>query len=430
MALYMLRLFYTFFLYVLTPLLLIRTFWRALRTPHHGSRWHQRFGFVPIINSGQKVIWIHCVSVGETLAAVPLIKKLQKRYPDRLLVVTTTTFTGSERVRSIFSNSVYHVYAPYDLPISVNLFLKRIHPSLVIIMETELWPNLIHYCSNFDIPVIVANARMSKKSLAGYKKFARFTEHMLKKINYVVAQYGDDGQNFLDLGLPESQLIISGNIKFDNSLKNDIITKASALKIEWSGESKRKIFLAASTHFGEDKIVLEAYEKIKKFYPKLLLIIVPRHPERFSEVAKLCSSHNYSIVKRSNRSKIKADDNILLGDTMGELMLFYGICDVTFVGGSLVPAGGHSLIEPAIWGTPLISGPSLYNFSNVSRLLKEAGGINICQDSSSMAKIVCEIFKDTSKSERLGHAAKLVAISNRGALDKLMKVIDLEVALR
>ena len=175
---------------------------------------------------------------------------------------------------------------------------------------------------------------------------------------------------------------------------------------------------------------LKELDEIKKFYPNLLLIIVPRHPERFSEVAKLCSNQNYSVVKRSHRSKIKTDDNILLGDTMGELMLFYGACDITFVGGSLVPAGGHSLIEPAIWGTPLISGPSLYNFSNVSRLLQEAGGINICQDSSSMAKIVCEILKDTSESERIGHAAKLVAISNRGALDKLMKVIDLEVVSR
>ena len=421
---------YTVLIYFLTPLVMLRMFWRACKTPKYGRRWHERLGFVPKINTDKKVIWIHSVSVGETLAAVPLIRKIQKRYPETLLVVTTTTLTGSERVRSIFPSSIYHVYAPYDLPSAVNRFIKRTHPSLVIIMETELWPNIIHYCNEIKIPIIVANARMSEKSLKGYQKFSRFTEKMLHKVDHIVAQHNDDGENFLKLGLPQSQLTIAGNIKFDAMLDSELILKASELKAAWSGKNKRQIFLAASTHRGEDEIVLDAYKQISKSYPGLLLAIVPRHPERFIEVAKLCEEHSLVTVKRSDGLKPAKNDQVLLGDSMGELMLFYGACDVAFVGGSLIPAGGHSLIEPAIWGAPLISGPSLFNFTEVSRLLKNANGMSVCQDSASMAEVVCEILKDTVEAKRMGDAAKLVVDSNRGALDKLMKIIELQVASR
>ena len=423
----MLRLFYTVSFYFLTPFLLLRTLLRAIRVGQHGSRWYQRFGFIPKISSHRQVVWIHCVSVGETLAAVPLIKKIQTDYPDRILVVTTTTLTGSERVKSIFSDDVYHVYAPYDLPCAVRCFLKQTHPSLVIIMETELWPNMIHYCSHGNIPVVIANARMSNKSLKGYKRFPRFTESMLKKISYVVAQYDNDGKNFLELGLPESKLMIAGNIKFDSSLESDLVKKASKLKAHWSHAGQRKIFLAASTHFGEDEIILEAYKQIKITHPDLLLIIVPRHPERFNSVAELLSRHKLSFVRRSTNPKITISDQILLGDTMGELILFYGLCDVTFVGGSLVPVGGHSLIEPAIWGAPIISGPFLHNFLDVSKLLRNAEGMSICEDSTSIATTVSEILKDTNKSKRMGNAAKLIADSNRGALEKITKVIDSKI---
>ena len=424
----MYRIFYTVLLYFLTPLVILRMFWRARKNPRYSHRWHQRFGFIPEVDVSQKVVWIHSVSVGETLAAAPLIRKLQKRYPDRLLVITTTTLTGSERVQSIFSSEIYHAYAPYDLPGAVNRFLRRVHPSLVIIMETELWPNLVNYCHDAAIPVIIANARMSEKSSRGYQRFSRLTKNMLEKINYVVAQHADDGKNFLKLGLSETQLTISGNIKFDVALDSELSSATSRLKLEWSGQNNRPIFLAASTHRGEDEIVLDAYKKIRKNYPELLLVIVPRHPERFSEVAQLCSEHGLGIVKRSDGVGPKRHDQVLLGDTMGELMLFYGACDVSFVGGSLVPSGGHSLIEPAIWGTPLISGPSLYNFSEVSRLLTDAQGMRICQDSSSMAKIVQELLGDTLEAGRMGTAAKFVAEGNRGALDKLMKVIDRQIS--
>ena len=424
----MYRVFYTALLYFLTPLVILRMFWRARKNPQYSDRWYQRFGFIPKIDRSQKVIWIHAVSVGETLAAVPLIRELQKRYPDRLLAITTTTLTGSERVQSIFSNGVYHAYAPYDLPGAVNRFLRRMHPSLVIVMETELWPNLINCCHAATIPVVIANARMSEKSSRGYQRFSQLTKNMLEKINCVVAQHTDDGKNFLKLGLSETQLTIAGNIKFDALLNSELSSRASRLKLEWSGQNNRRIFLAASTHQGEDEIVLDAYKKIRKNYPELLLVLVPRHPERFSEVAQLCLDHDLSIVKRSDSVGPKRYDQVLLGDTMGELMLFYGACDVSFVGGSLIPSGGHSLIEPAIWGTPLISGPSLYNFSEVSQLLTDVQGMRICQDSSSMAKTVQELLGDTLEARRMGTAAKSVAEGNRGALGKLMKVIDGQIS--
>jgi 3-deoxy-D-manno-octulosonic-acid transferase len=366
--------------------------------------------------------------VGETIAAVPLVKRIQADYPDKILVITTTTLTGSERVKSIFSDDVYHFYAPYDLPYSVKRFLKKIHPNLLIIMETELWPNMIHYCSSANISVLIANARMSNKSTRGYQKFPRFTEKMLKQISYVVAQYENDGKNFLKLGLPESKLIVAGNMKFDSSLEDELPDKASKLKDDWSFMGKRKIFLAASTHAGEDEIILEAYKQIKKIYPELLLILVPRHPERFNNVARLCSKNKLNFIRRSDNKKITINDQILLGDTMGELKLFYGLCDVAFVGGSLFPIGGHSLIEPAIWGVPIISGPHLHNFLDVSKLLEDVEGLLICVDSKSMAEIVCGILKDHNKAKQMGNAAQLIAYRHRGALEKTISIINSKIS--
>ena len=425
----MVRVLYTALLYLLIPLVMLRLLWRSRKAPEYRKRWGERFGFVPRVDVGRHVIWVHSVSVGETLAAVPMIKQLQSRYPESLLVVTTMTPTGSARVRSVFEGSVYHVYAPYDLPDALGRFLRRVHPDLLVIMETELWPNLIHHCRSLDIPVIVANARLSEKSARGYQKFSRLTHPMLQKLSCVAAQHEDDGKRFLALGLRESQLSITGNIKFDVNLAEALKHKAEELKTQWSGIEKRPIFLAASTHRGEDSIILDSYEQIRGHYPELLLVLVPRHPERFGEVAQLCLDRDLKIVRRSDGLTPLSKDQVLLGDTMGELLLFFGACDIAFVGGSLIPVGGHNLIEPAIWSVPVLSGPHLFNFSEASQLLREAQGMAICENAEAMAELVVSLLQDPQAAMRMGDAAKSVAENNRGALERLLGIIEHQLSL-
>lgn len=424
----MLRFLYTLLFYLMVPLVILRLLWRSRKAPEYSKRWGERFGFVPAISANQKVIWVHSVSVGETMAAVPMINQLQERYPEALLAVTTMTPTGSERVQSAFGDRIYHVYAPYDLPDALGRFLAKVHPSLLVIMETELWPNLIHQCRSHDIPVVVANARLSEKSANGYRKFSGLTASMLKNISCVAAQHKNDGARFLALGLRGTQLEVTGNIKFDVNLDDEVIAQAKLLKSQWRSEAQRPIFLAASTHRGEDQIILDSFEQIRLHCPELLLVLVPRHPERFDEVAELCLQRGFGLCRRSSGQPPTLNDQVLLGDTMGELLLFFGACDIAFVGGSLVPVGGHNLIEPAIWAVPVLSGPHLFNFSEASRLLREAQGMAICEDADAIAEQIVALLQDVQALERMGNAAKSVTDNNRGALDKLFSIIERQLS--
>ncbi|MCL4142917.1 UNVERIFIED_CONTAM: hypothetical protein GTU68_064737 [Idotea baltica] len=420
----MARLLYTLLFYLLMPLVLVRLLWRSCKAPEYRKRLVERFGFVPTVPVDQKVIWVHAVSVGETLAAVPMITQLQSQYPEYLLVVTTMTPTGSARVKSVFGDSVYHVYAPYDLPDILNRFISTVHPDLLVIMETELWPNLIHHCHKEDIPVVVANARLSEKSAKGYQKFSSLTAPMLQKLSCVAAQHQNDGARFTSLGLGGTQLSVTGNIKFDVNLDDEVKTQAGLLKSQWRGERERPIFLAASTHRGEDRIILDGFEQIRSHFPELLLVLVPRHPERFDEVAELCVQQGLNVCHRSSEGSLSSSDQVLLGDTMGELLLFFGACDIAFVGGSLVPVGGHNLIEPAIWAIPVLSGPHLFNFSEASRLLRESQGMVICEDASAIAEEVVALLQNPQSATRMGQAAKSVTDNNRGALGRLLVIIE------
>lgn len=420
----MARAIYSLLFYLLTPLILLRLLWRGRKAPDYRRRWSERFGFVPVVDAGRQVIWVHSVSVGETLAAVPMIKQLQARHPEALLAVTTMTPTGSARVKAVFGSSIYHVYAPYDLPDVLHRFLNRIHPDVLVIMETELWPNLVHSCRERNISVVVANARLSEKSAKGYQTFSRLTLPMLQRINCIAAQHQDDGARFLELGLSERQLVVTGNIKFDLSLDDKIKTKAQVLKVQWQGDSKRPIWLVASTHRGEDEIILDSFEQARLSFPELLLVLVPRHPERFDEVFQNCSRRGLHVVCRSTGESPSLGDQVLLGDTMGELLLFFGACDIAFVGGSLVPVGGHNLIEPAAWQVPVISGPHLFNFVEASRLLLEAKGMVICERPSVIAHQVIELLQNPTLAAEMGAAAKWVADNNRGALDQLLEIIE------
>ena len=327
----MARLIYSVLFYLLLPLIILRLLFRGLKSSGYRSRWAERLGLVAS-TADKRIIWLHAVSVGETLAAAPLVRALQEQYPQHRLLVTCMTPTGSERIQAVFGDSVEHCYAPYDMPDALSRFLATVNPEILIIMETELWPNTIAACHRRNIPVVLANARLSQKSALGYSRVKPLVKPMLESMTAVVAQHHDDGARFIDLGLPDSVLSISGNIKFDLTLDAPLKQYAQQLGTQWRGAEGRLIWLAASTHRGEDEIILQAMSQIKAgMEVPPLLVLVPRHPERFDQVAELCTSAGYTLARHS-KADATAGVDILLGDTMGELMAFYGACDIAFRG--------------------------------------------------------------------------------------------------
>ena len=416
------RLIYTAFFYCLLPVICLRLLWRAVKSPNYAKRWAERFGFVNDLDSNKEIIWLHAVSVGETLAAVALVNALQEKYPEHRLMVTSMTPTGSERILAAFGDSVEHSYAPYDMPDAVARFLGRVRPKLLIIMETELWPNTIAACNKRDIPVILANGRLSEKSARAYQYISGLVRPMLHGLHAVAEQHNDDAQRFQSLGLPDTAVRVTGNIKFDLKIDPSLMGTVEQLSKDWRGTTQRRVFLAASTHKGEDEIILAAFAEIKAQLESVLLVIVPRHPERFNQVANLCKSAGFSIARRSENAPV-AEADILLGDSMGELMAFFGACDLAFVGGSFVPTGGHNMIEPAAWGVPVLTGPHLFNFTGIAHLLTKAGGMKVCKDVDDLDHQSVMLLQDERHRNQMGEAARHVAVANRGALDRLLALI-------
>ena len=336
--------------------------------------------------------------------------------------MTTTTPTGSQQITKHLKDEVTHVYAPYDVPWVVNRFLRRSRTKLCIIMETEIWPNILHCCRKHNIPVFLANARLSERSKLRYQIVGSLIKGALSAYSMVAAQGLLDGERLLSLGLDPHRLMISGNIKFDMKLPENLQANGQALREEWQS-SNRPTFIAASTHEGEDEIILEAFKEIRKELSNALLILVPRHPDRFRKVERLCEENGFSLVLRSlNQAPTTAD--ILLGDTMGELLLLYAASDIAFVGGSLTPVGGHNLIEPASLGLPILTGPHLHNFTEISRLLQNAGTAQVVNDANSMTAAVIALFSAKELHNKMSTRAKEVIDSNRGALEKHLEWIE------
>lgn len=419
------RFFYTLLFYGLTPFILMRLLWRSLAAPAYAKRWAQRFGFIPHLHTTKKVVWFHTVSVGEFIAALPLIRILQEN-SELQLVVTTTTPTGSERVRASLGDSVFHVYAPYDLPDVLARFLHRTTPSALLIMETELWPNTIASCAKRHIPTVLINGRMSQRSARGYQKFSWLTKPMLQKLQLGLVQHSDDAARLNQLGLPLSQTQVTGNIKFDLTLSDELRDQAAQLKQQWSQQGERIVWIAASTHQGEDEIILSAFQQLQHqsaLAKKIRLVLVPRHPERFTSVAALSEQRGFNTATRSS-GVMSAETEVIIGDTMGELLLMFGASDIAFVGGSLVANGGHNFIEPAAWGLPLLSGPHVFNFAEVSRLLQESGGLNLVDSAQALAEQVELLAGSEAQRQKRGAAALAVANANRGALQKTLLAVN------
>lgn len=419
------RILYTFCLYLLMPFIVLRMLWRSRNNAMHRQRWHERFGFVTKTHSRKKIIWLHTVSVGEFLGALPLIKELLKQ-DDIQLVITSTTLTGSERVQHILGDKVYHCYIPYDLPFALSLFIQRVRPQMLLIMETELWPNTLHMCSKFKIPSILINARLSERSARGYTKIATLTRTMLTQLTHVAAQHTDDAERFIKLGLAPEKITVTGSIKFDIELPGALRTQACELKHHWSLAGNRIIWVAASTHSGEDEIILHALQQLRKAgfnAEALLLLLVPRHPERFDRVESLIKNCDFRVLRRTKKIHPDKKTDVVLIDTMGELPLLFGLSDIAFMGGSLSETGGHNFIEPAAWGLPLISGPHLHNFSEISQLLINAQALDIVKNEGDLSATVQLLIRSPNERKAKGQAALNVANNNRGALAQTLALI-------
>ncbi|MGX8941828.1 lipid IV(A) 3-deoxy-D-manno-octulosonic acid transferase [Symbiopectobacterium sp. Eva_TO] len=417
----MLQTLYTILLYLIQPLIWLRLWLRGRKAPAYRSRWSERYGFC-----AEKVkpngIMLHSVSVGETLAAIPLVRALRHRYPSLPITVTTMTPTGSERVRSAFGNDVYHVYLPYDLPCALKRFFDQVNPKLVIIMETELWPNLITELHRRNIPLVIANARLSEHSAAGYKKIGSLTRSILRRTTLIAAQNQEDGERFIDLGLQRSHLAVTGSLKFDISVTPELAARAVALRRQWA--SRRPVWIATSTHEGEEAIILAAHRELLNRFPNLLLILVPRHPERFPTTQALTQSLGFSYTLRSSGEVPATDTQVVIGDTMGELMMLYGIADIAFVGGSLVERGGHNPLEPAAHAIPVLMGPHTFNFKDICLKLSEAGGLITVKDADSIVKEVNSLLTDEDYRLYYGRHAVEVLHQNQGALQRLLTLLE------
>jgi 3-deoxy-D-manno-octulosonic-acid transferase len=415
---------YNWFLRLLFPYVLVRLTWRGLSNPDYWRRIPERFGFITPLST-PRVIWIHAVSVGEVRAAVPLVRELSARYPDYPLLITTMTPTGSAQVRVLFNGKVAHCYAPYDYPAVVRRFLDRTRPVMAIVMETELWPNIFHECRARSIPVFVTNVRMSESSMRKYQRFASLARSTLRQVSRFAAQSRADAERLLTLGADPESVTVTGSIKFELNTGASMRESAEVLRLAWGQD--RPLWLAASTHQGEEEAVLAALAQLKrhKRFANMLLVLVPRHPERFAAVARLCRKSGFRIALRSETpGAVPADVEILVGDTMGELQLFFGAADVAFIGGSLVPTGGHNLLEASAVGKPVVFGPHMFNFQEISQMTLERGaGVQI-QAPSGLAAAVSDFLGNANRRDSAGEAGRKMVEENRGALAANMRLIE------
>lgn len=413
---------YTLLLYLITPLVLLRLLWRSLALADYRRRWHERFGWVR--RPAQPVaVWVHAVSVGESLAALPLIRALVTRHGVGRVLVTTTTPTGSARVREALGDQVLHTYAPYDLPDVVARYLHRMRPQRVVIMETELWPNLFRALARRGVAPVVINARLSPRSFRGYSRVRGFAASTLGDCGHIAAQSQADADRFLALGAARDRVSVMGNIKFDQDVPGAQVELGQRLRQQIG--ASRPVWVAASTHEGEESLALLAHQQLLARMPDALLILVPRHPQRFDAVARLLDKSGLAYLRRSQWSDDGAltAHSVLLGDSMGEMFVYFAASDVAFVGGSLVPIGGHNVLEPAALGLPVLFGPHMHNFVAARTLLLDVGAA-VEIDGDALAPQLALWLADPARCHAAGAAARAVIAANRGALQRLLTLLE------
>jgi 3-deoxy-D-manno-octulosonic-acid transferase len=417
----MLRFVYAILTFLATPLLLFHLFWRSLSNPLYRQRIAERFGYLDR-RIAKPSIWVHAVSVGEVMASAALVRALLERYPDRELVLTTMTPTGSQRVRELFGDRIVHSYVPYDLATAVRRFFDRANPGLVIIVETELWPNLFRECGLRKIPLVIASARVSPRSVERYRRVVGLFRETLSHGIVIAAQSQTDADRFVSLGASPKRVRVTGNIKFDFHLPAFVQQHGRAFRDEHA--AGRPVWVAASTHEGEEQIVLAAHAEVLKEIPEALLLLVPRHPERFQLVADLVHRAGFFCVRRSGGERCATDTNVFLGDSMGELMMFYAASDVAFVGGSLVPIGGHNLLEPAALGLPVLAGPNNFNAPDIAELLIADGSTQVIHGVDDLSTNVVDLLRNPEERDLRGGAGRRAVENNRGTLERVLELIE------
>ena len=420
------RLLYSLLIYLALPVVLYITYRRRPGQPGYQSRWAELLGWVPRLTATQAPLWIHTVSVGESLAAMPLIRQLKAEHPELPLLVTTTTRTGAEQIAKL-GELVEHRYAPLDYPDALWRFLRRTRPRALVIMETELWPNWLAACARRQLPVVVMNARLSERSCQRYQKIRGVFAAMSRHLSLILCQHRDDAARFLRLGVPAERVLVTGSLKFDIQLDQNQIEAGQRLR---SQIGPRPVWIAASTHPGENEQILAAMRQVRLQLPQSLLILVPRHPQRFDSVAALCQAEDLTLARRSCQETITSETQVYLGDTMGEMPLLLQACDVAFVGGSLVPIGGHNLLEPASLGKPTLTGPHFFNFADVTRQLCDSKACEVVADADALAASLITLLQDEEKRQQMGMRAFDVVAANQGALAKTLAEISRCCALQ
>lgn len=409
-----------YFLYTLTwvvllPFIFLYLLWRARKQPEYLRHWGERLGAAPRLK-GQPVIWVHAVSVGETRAAFPLIEALQAHYPDYTLLLTHTTPTGRATGAQHFGSTLVQSYLPYDLPWCVRRFLNRTQPRLAVILETEIWPNLLAACAQRGVPVFLVNARLSERSARGYARLKALTQVSLARFAGVAAQTAADAKRFELLGA--RKVVVTGNLKFDVPPPADTAQRAAQLRAAFAG---RFVLLAASTREGEEALLLSALPVLE--LPDLLLVIVPRHPQRFEAVARAIAAHGLKFSRRSEGRTVAPDERVYLGDSLGELAAFYAAADLAYVGGSLLPYGGQNLIEAAAAGVPILIGPHTWNFSEAAAQAVACGAALRVADIGAWVEAVKALYADPQRRQAMAAAGRAYARSQQGATARVMALL-------
>lgn len=411
---------YSAALYLLAPVTIYHLIWRGFRQPAYLQRWPERYAIYDH-RPHARTLWLHAVSVGEVNAAVPLVNALRRGRPDLRLLVTTTTPTGSDRVRALWHGGVEHVYLPYDLPGAVGRFLEHFRPHAALIMETELWPNLLFGCRDRGIPAFIVNARLSERSLRGYRVLAPLVTRALRTVDTIAAQSLADAMRFVSLGARPGQVVETGNLKYDVLVPEGL--DAFAGQCRWHC-GKRPVWIAASTHEGEEAEVIGIHRHLRRRHPDLLLLWAPRHPERFQVVAQHARVAGWQVSTRSHGHWPDADDAVFVVDTLGELMPFYACADVAFVGGSLQDIGGHNLLEPAATGTPIVTGPHLHNFVEIAQRLRGAGALRVGADADGVAGELAALLDDAPARAQMAEAGRALVETGRGALAQTLTLLQ------
>ena len=420
----MLRLIYTAIFYLALPLYFVRLIIRAIQNPDYLKRWGERLGYGSNLpTEGKTVLWIHAVSVGEVNASIPLVRSLLDTYSNSEILVTTSTPTGSKILLDKMGARVKHQYVPLDLPACLNVFLDRWNPKAVIVLETEIWPNILSMCKERGIFTALVNARLSEKSKDKYNIVKPLAAEALANLDLLIAQYDSDADRFKEINTA-LKIEVCGNLKFDQQVPEEMHSISSSIRDSWSDDGQRPTLIAASTHETEEEFVLDAFLEILGEAKEALLILVPRHPERFETVFEYIQNRELSVARRSNKDDVTPKTQVLLGDTMGELNFLYSVSDVAFVGGSLVDHGGQNLLEPASLGLPLSSGKSLRNFQEIADELQESKALFLIEEQKELSDFFIDMISKPKKSARIGKASAKVFEKNRGVLIKINQSLN------